>query len=565
QEKMGKRKDLSEFDKGRIVMARPLDQNISKTAALVGCSRSAVVSIYQKWSKEGTVVNRRQGHGRPRLIDERGEQRLARVILSNRRATVTQIAEEVNAGSDRKGSEYTVHDGTTGDQGLGRGKASDPSASMADKEQIKQTAAKVLGYVEKVSSFASSIDPLFGIVTSLVGVVRKGLVEDETNELDKDFKKIHDKLENISQQNKQTLRQIRISEINEVFGKYEDFIKHQYGAFNTMVARVRVQPDDAHRFMEDFKKIYEKDKSDLSLDVFYRGVVGRNSLFGRPLLTVYLEHCDRDRKIMEARCAHLAHLFQIGLMALMAYYAVTEDDEDEIREKWAQRAMDDVEISEDREKLKRGLVKALQCVATISSAAAVVNPIFGVAGSLIRVVIHHVDDEEIQKLRREFVSVNRALEEISKQNQGTLLQIKKETLDGQFSQVENNLRNQFRKFMEVVKARPEHVESKRDDFEESYANDLGDQNLHTLYDGVMGKPKLFSQPILDVYMTYSKGEQSVMERLCTHITYLFCIGLIALMGYAAIIGDDEEGLREEWAMKMEEVQEKIQEVLRKCK
>ncbi|KAK3510120.1 hypothetical protein QTP70_026836, partial [Hemibagrus guttatus] len=52
--KMGKRKDLSEFDKGQIVMARRLDQSISKTAALVGFSRSAV------------------GHGRPRLIDKRG-------------------------------------------------------------------------------------------------------------------------------------------------------------------------------------------------------------------------------------------------------------------------------------------------------------------------------------------------------------------------------------------------------------------------------------------------------------------------------------------------------------
>uniref|UniRef100_A0A3P8Z6U8 E3 ubiquitin-protein ligase n=1 Tax=Esox lucius TaxID=8010 RepID=A0A3P8Z6U8_ESOLU len=31
--------------------------NIPKTAALVGCSQSAVVSTYQKWSKEGQVVN----------------------------------------------------------------------------------------------------------------------------------------------------------------------------------------------------------------------------------------------------------------------------------------------------------------------------------------------------------------------------------------------------------------------------------------------------------------------------------------------------------------------------
>ncbi|KAK2815273.1 hypothetical protein Q7C36_023539 [Tachysurus vachellii] len=227
--------------------------------------------------------------------------------------------------------------------------------------------------------------------------------------------------------------------------------------------------------------------------------------------------------------------------------------------------MDDIEISEDRDKLKRDLVKVLKCVSAISSAAAVVNPIFGVVGSLIRVILHHVDDEDIQTLRREFVSVHRSLDEISKQNHSILLQIRKETLDGQYNQVENNLRNQFRKFMEFVKARPEHVEGKRDDFEESFANDLGDQNLHTLYDGVMGKPKLFSRPILDVYMTYSKGEKSVMERLCTHITYLFCIGLIPLMGYATIIGDDEEGLREEWAAKMEEVQEKMQEVLRKCK
>ncbi|ROL52036.1 hypothetical protein DPX16_23528 [Anabarilius grahami] len=81
---MGKRKDLSEFDEGQIVMARRLGQSISKTAALVGCSLSAV-------------------------IDARGERRLGRVVRSNRRATVAQIAQEVNAGSDWMVSEYTVH------------------------------------------------------------------------------------------------------------------------------------------------------------------------------------------------------------------------------------------------------------------------------------------------------------------------------------------------------------------------------------------------------------------------------------------------------------------------
>ncbi|MCI4384884.1 hypothetical protein PGIGA_G00043950 [Pangasianodon gigas] len=98
---MGKGKDLSDFDKGQIVMARRLGQSISKTAGLVGCSRYAVVSTYQKWSKEGQPVNQRESHGCPRLTDVCEERRLAHLVRSHRRATVVQVAEKVNAGYDR--------------------------------------------------------------------------------------------------------------------------------------------------------------------------------------------------------------------------------------------------------------------------------------------------------------------------------------------------------------------------------------------------------------------------------------------------------------------------------
>ncbi|XP_059424461.1 rapunzel 2 [Carassius carassius] len=210
---------------------------------------------------------------------------------------------------------------------------------MAEKQQIKATAVKVLCYVEKISSFASNIDPLFGIVTSVVGVVRKGLVDEEENEMDKDFKQIHQKLETISEKNKQTLRQIRIDEINETYGKHEEIIKHQYKAFNNMLENVKLDPEHSDRHMKDFVKIYENDKMDLSLDTYYRGVKGA-VLFGKPMLQVYLENCQRNKKVMEARCSHIAHLFYIGLMALMAYYAVTEDDEDEVRDKWCPRVIE---------------------------------------------------------------------------------------------------------------------------------------------------------------------------------------------------------------------------------
>lgn len=211
---------------------------------------------------------------------------------------------------------------------------------MAEAGQIRKTAVTVLCYVEKVTTFASSFDPLFGIVSSLVGVVRKQMLDDEGNPLDKDFQAIQTKLESISKKNQQCLRQIRIDEVNETFGKYEEYIKHQYDAFNRMVTEARKDPDNTRRYMDNFERIYERDKSDLSLDVYYRGVMGTALLFGRPLLKVYLDHCNGDREIMESRCSHIAHLFHMGLIALMAYTAITEDDEDEVREKWAKRVED---------------------------------------------------------------------------------------------------------------------------------------------------------------------------------------------------------------------------------
>lgn len=47
--------------------------------------------------------------GNQRLSDACGEQRLACVVRSNGRVTVVQIVEKVNAGSDRKVSEYTMY------------------------------------------------------------------------------------------------------------------------------------------------------------------------------------------------------------------------------------------------------------------------------------------------------------------------------------------------------------------------------------------------------------------------------------------------------------------------
>ncbi|GBM88474.1 hypothetical protein AVEN_144796-1 [Araneus ventricosus] len=105
---MGKAADLSEFDRGQIVMAQRLGTSNTETARLVGCSRSAVVSIHAKLINDGDTRSRSQGVGRPRVIKEKGRRRLFRLVKQNRRQTVAQLAAQYNAGPSASVSEHTV-------------------------------------------------------------------------------------------------------------------------------------------------------------------------------------------------------------------------------------------------------------------------------------------------------------------------------------------------------------------------------------------------------------------------------------------------------------------------
>lgn len=89
-------------------MARRLGTSITETARLVGCSRSAVVSIHAKWINDGDTSSRRQGVGRPRVIKEKGRRRLSRLVKQNRRETVAQLTAQYNAGPSASVSEHTV-------------------------------------------------------------------------------------------------------------------------------------------------------------------------------------------------------------------------------------------------------------------------------------------------------------------------------------------------------------------------------------------------------------------------------------------------------------------------
>ncbi|KAK3561837.1 hypothetical protein QTP86_017051 [Hemibagrus guttatus] len=111
--KMGKRKDLSEFDKGQIVMARPLDQNISKTAALVGCSRSAVRyqisdSRYRRRIKPAGLSHRESVHI-PASLSQHTRNTLALLTAGKGKSTSCSL-EELLCGFQHTGEQREYED-----------------------------------------------------------------------------------------------------------------------------------------------------------------------------------------------------------------------------------------------------------------------------------------------------------------------------------------------------------------------------------------------------------------------------------------------------------------------
>ncbi|XP_042901316.1 uncharacterized protein [Parasteatoda tepidariorum] len=105
---MGKKSDLTEFQRGRIVGARCVVTSIRKTAVLVKCSRAAVVNVYKEWTIKQKTRSQCQTCGRHRVLNARSERRLAMVVQCNRRATVRQISSDLNQGATVNVSERTV-------------------------------------------------------------------------------------------------------------------------------------------------------------------------------------------------------------------------------------------------------------------------------------------------------------------------------------------------------------------------------------------------------------------------------------------------------------------------
>ncbi|KAK9961431.1 hypothetical protein ABG768_009219 [Culter alburnus] len=200
----------------------------------------------------------------------------------------------------------------------------------------------------------------------------------------------------------------------------------------------------------------------------------------------------------------------------------------------------------------------------LASIAGDLFPVFSIAAPIVKLALDNVESKEAEYMKEQFQKVRERLEVVSEEIQQINQEIKKSGVDATYFSVEENLTNQFRKFMDVLNAKPKFREVRKKTFLEHFNRTGGDKNLHTLYNAVTGD-NFSGESVLEITLNYEQKSRRAVEEFCAMLKKLFCIGLIALLGQAALKGDDdEEKLLQDWSEKMKVVQSKMNVVIEDC-
>ena len=200
----------------------------------------------------------------------------------------------------------------------------------------------------------------------------------------------------------------------------------------------------------------------------------------------------------------------------------------------------------------------------VASIAGDLFPVFAIAAPIVKLALDNVESKEAIFMKEQFQKVRDRLEVISEEIQRINDEIKKSGLDAIYFPLEENITNQFRKYMDILNAKPKFREVKKKLFLDHFARTGGEKNLHTLYNAVTGET-FNGESVLQITLNYEEKSRRPVEDFCARLKKLFCIGLIALLGHAALKGyEEEDGLLKEWGEKMKTVQEKMNAVIEDC-
>ncbi|XP_077455070.1 uncharacterized protein LOC144073250 [Stigmatopora argus] len=192
-------------------------------------------------------------------------------------------------------------------------------------------------------------------------------------------------------------------------------------------------------------------------------------------------------------------------------------------------------------------------------------PLCQAAAPVLRLVLDNVHSKEVFYVKERFQTLRGNLDLLCVQLEDVDREIQKAAADARYFAAEENVRNQFRKYLDVVEAEPRFRQVKTRLFLEHFQHSGGEKNLLALYHGILGQSG-FGESLLDLVERYVCRSRRRLEDFCARMKELLCLGLIALLGHAALaLGpQEEEDQMREWSRKMDQIELRMKDAVCSC-
>lgn len=221
-------------------------------------------------------------------------------------------------------------------------------------------------------------------------------------------------------------------------------------------------------------------------------------------------------------------------------------------------------VVQNRDKIEKGVEIMGQASEVLAATVGQLHPVLEAVFVASAELLGNPDGKEARYLAQQFELVNQQLEGIQDEIDKIALELQKTSMNKQNFDREAQIISQYEKFQDFVNAKPKFKEKKMEKFLNHYENTDGDLNLDALYNAVTGE-NTSGDPMLETVVTIEQRSRRAVEDFCARLKKLFVVGIIAIMGHAALKeGVVGEEMVTKWKDRMEDVEKRMKAAVDEC-
>ncbi|XP_068179789.1 rapunzel 5 [Antennarius striatus] len=221
-------------------------------------------------------------------------------------------------------------------------------------------------------------------------------------------------------------------------------------------------------------------------------------------------------------------------------------------------------LLQNKDKIEKGVEIMGQASEVLAATVGQFHPILEAVFVASSELLSNPEGNEARYMVRQFDIVNQQLEGIQDEIDKIALEIQRISLNKQNFDREAQILSQYEKFQDFVNAKPKFKEKKMEKFLSHYENTDGDLNLDALYNAVTGE-NMAGDPLLETIVATEQRSRRAVEDFCAPFKKLFVVGIIAVMGHAALKeGAVGEEMVKKWQARMEDVEKRMKAAVDEC-